>query len=239
VLPEGWTLALLSTGGSRQFDTDKIITRYNTQIMMTSLAQFLMLGQNSVGSWALSKDQSDLFVMSVNATCDIIQEALSGQVLPRLMALNGYDTEGLELTHTPAGDADLSTMADTIVKLANIGMITPLPADEVYVRKMLDMPEVDEETLMEERDRKEAQASAIAGAISQASQEKPAQKKQVDEEDITENPEAEENAAVTQYFSSTRPDDMKRRRYYRKYQRELSSIFGKLEKRIKKEMRNA
>jgi len=68
VLPFGWKLSLLSTGGSRQFDTDKIINRYESRMLMAALAQFLMLGQESIGSYALSSDQTYLFTTSVNAT---------------------------------------------------------------------------------------------------------------------------------------------------------------------------
>ena len=44
---------LLSSGGSRQFDTDKIITRYNQQVAMSLLGDFVTLGHDGVGSYAL------------------------------------------------------------------------------------------------------------------------------------------------------------------------------------------
>lgn len=48
VLPNGYTVQLLSTGGARQFDTNAIITRYNTAIAQTVMADFIMLGHESV-----------------------------------------------------------------------------------------------------------------------------------------------------------------------------------------------
>lgn len=167
VVPNGWTLSLLSTGGSRQFDTDKIITRYEARILMTALAQFLMLGQQNVGSLALSRDQSDLFVMSVNATADTIGEAIQTQLLPRLMALNGYDAEGLTVTHTPAGDMDMAALADQVTKFTQAGYLTPLPSDEAWVRNTLGMPEADPDEIEEAKADKLRQQQEIMARVAQ------------------------------------------------------------------------
>jgi hypothetical protein len=50
-------LTLLSTGGQRQFDTNAIIGRYDQRILMSVMADFLMLGAEKVGSFALSVGQ--------------------------------------------------------------------------------------------------------------------------------------------------------------------------------------
>lgn len=41
VLPAGYKLELLSSGGTRQFDTNAIVNRYDTRIAMTVLADFI------------------------------------------------------------------------------------------------------------------------------------------------------------------------------------------------------
>ena len=64
VLPHGFELELLSTGGTRQFDTNAIIERYDTRIAMTVLADFIFLGHQQNGSWALSSDKTELFAMA-------------------------------------------------------------------------------------------------------------------------------------------------------------------------------
>ena len=68
VLPAGYTLELLSSGGTRQFDTNAIINRYDTRIAMTVLADFIFLGHDKTGSWALSSDKTELFAVP---TCRI------------------------------------------------------------------------------------------------------------------------------------------------------------------------
>ena len=59
VLPYGYELDLLSSGGTRQFDTNAIINRYDTRIAMTVLADFIFLGHQQTGSWALSSDKTE------------------------------------------------------------------------------------------------------------------------------------------------------------------------------------
>lgn len=59
VLPHGYEAELLSTGGTRQFDTNAIINRYDTKIAQTVLADFIMLGHEKTGSFALSSDKTE------------------------------------------------------------------------------------------------------------------------------------------------------------------------------------
>ena len=74
VLPDGYKLELLSTGGSRQFDTNAIINRYDNRIAMTVLADFIFLGHEQNGSWALSSDKTELFSMACGAFLDIFAD---------------------------------------------------------------------------------------------------------------------------------------------------------------------
>lgn len=159
VVPDGWEVGLMTSGGSRLFDTDKIITRYESRMLMSVLAQFLLLGQQNVGSLALSRDQTDFFNMSVNAIADGIAEVITKYAIPRLCALNGIDPEGLALEHSPAGDPDLAGTADFLQKVGSL--VTWMPQDEVWLRGLSGLPEVDEETLEMERERKQEQALAI------------------------------------------------------------------------------
>ena len=60
VKPEGWKLELLTSGGKRNFDTNAIIERYDTRIAMTVLADFIMLGHQSTGTYNLGSDKSQI-----------------------------------------------------------------------------------------------------------------------------------------------------------------------------------
>lgn len=152
VLPSpSWTFELASTGGSRAFNTDDIIRRYESRIMMVFLAQFIMLGQNSIGSQSLSKDQSDFFSMAVDAVADIISDTFTHYAIPRLLRINGMDERGVRLEHTPVGDTNKSMILEMVSKLGE--KVTWDAEEEVWLRGVLGLPEHELEDVREARER--------------------------------------------------------------------------------------
>ena len=124
-----YELKLLSTGGARQFDTDKIIARYDQRIAMTVLADFILLGHEKVGTQALSVSKIQLFSDSLNAWLNNIAAVFNSYALPRLMRLNGYSAEAFpSLRFNPARNVDIDVIGDYISKLSSAG--APLFPDE-------------------------------------------------------------------------------------------------------------
>lgn len=204
VLPEGWEMELLSAAGAKQFDTDKVIRRYESRMLMAALAQFLMLGQDGVGSLALSTDEKDFYVMSVNALADIIAETFTKYAVPRLLKLNGLDTEGITLEHTPAGDIDVNMTAEFLQKVGS--MVTWNAEDEVWLRQVSGLPERDLELLKQEREEKEAQNEARQQAMFQPKEE----------------------------FSAHAPDENKRLKREREWEKVTQGYFDGAKKRLLK-----
>lgn len=144
VLPFGYTFELTSTGGSRQFDTNSIIARYDTKISQTVLADFIQLGHESVGSFALSSDKTNLFSMAICAFLDIICQTFNSQGIPALIDINGDRFAGVtdypRLTHGDIEDVDLATVATFIKDMTSIGVIIPDESLEDYVRQLGKLP---------------------------------------------------------------------------------------------------
>lgn len=136
-------LKLLSTGGSRQFDTDKIIGRYDQRIAMTCLADFLLIGHQNVGSFSLVSARKDMFATALGAFLNIIAETFNRFAIPRLMALNDFQISDYpKLMHGDLESVDLTQLGDYITKLAGAGM--PLFPDEElekYLKKVAHLPE--------------------------------------------------------------------------------------------------
>jgi hypothetical protein len=86
-------LELLSSGGSRSFDTSSIIERYDKRIAMTVLADFILLGHSNVGSFALSSDKTDIFAVTLGSIMRSIRDVVNDHAVPRLMKLNGVRQE--------------------------------------------------------------------------------------------------------------------------------------------------
>jgi hypothetical protein len=137
-------LSLLSTGGSRQFDTDKIINRYDQRIAMSVLSDFILLGHDRVGSYSLGTAKMDLWSMAVDAIANSIAEVINQYAIPRLLKLNGMDTARAPyLTYGEVSHIDLTEIADYVSKLANSGLLMSDPNLEDYLRELGGLPPAD------------------------------------------------------------------------------------------------
>jgi hypothetical protein len=157
VLPPGWVFTLLSTGGRRQFDTNAIIERYDNRIAMTVLADFVLLGHEKVGSFALSSDKTELFGIALGTYLNLICEVINNQAIPRLIDLNGEAFNGItaypELVHSDIETQDLAKLGVFVKDMVSIGAITPDENMEDYLRMTADLPERDPETSYMNRER--------------------------------------------------------------------------------------
>lgn len=134
-------LQLLSSGGSRQFDTDKIIQRYDQRISMSILSDFILLGSDRVGSYALGTSKMDLWSMAVDSIAKNIAEVMNQYAIPRLLKLNGMDISRTPfLTYGEVSHVDLVEISDYISKLATAGVMMPDPKLEDYLRELAGLP---------------------------------------------------------------------------------------------------
>jgi phage gp29-like protein len=155
VLPPGWEVELMNSGGGKSFDVGEIISRYEKRMAMVILAQFLLLGMDKVGSFALSGDQSDLFIGAVNAILDIICETFNKFAITPLLKLNGMSLENApKLAHGAVGKPNLEALQQYFGGLT--AYIKPDVELEQHLRKIADAPELSEEEIArreEERER--------------------------------------------------------------------------------------
>jgi hypothetical protein len=138
-----YELKLLSTGGQRQFDTDKIIHRYDMRIARTFLADFLLIGQEKVGTSSMVGSRQDLFGTALMGFLDIITDVFNNYAVPRLFALNDFQISDYpKLVHGDMGAVDLKELAAYITALSGSGM--PLFPDtnlENFLLRAGGMPE--------------------------------------------------------------------------------------------------
>ena len=73
----------------QSFDPLATIEHLNSEILRSILAAFMLLGgQQSAGSWALSRDQSDLFLQSIQKTARSVESHITNFILPDLYVNN-------------------------------------------------------------------------------------------------------------------------------------------------------
>lgn len=142
-----YKLELVSSGGNRQFDTNSIIQRYDQRIATTVLADFILLGQSTHGSFAMSSDKTGMFALALKAWLDIIASVLNEHAIPRLLRLNGMNTEKLpQLRFSDIETPDLGSLGNFIQVMANAGAaLFPDPKLENHLREIASLPRRDED----------------------------------------------------------------------------------------------
>lgn len=121
----GILFELVSSSGRRQHNTGEIIERYDKRKALAVLAQFIMLGMERVGSFALSKSQGDLFVLSVEAWLQDIADIINSYAIPRLIRYNAFSGISGYPTLVPGvvGVPDLESIGNYVNTLVNADII--------------------------------------------------------------------------------------------------------------------
>lgn len=143
LLPFGWELTLLTTGGRRNFDTSAIIERYNNTMAMTTMADFIVLGHNNrYGSFALAGSKTHMFGMAIGGWLDMIADVFNRYAIPRLLAINGLDiSKPPKLQHGDVEVPDLNELSNYIERMARAGFkLFPNPVLEKHLLRVGSMP---------------------------------------------------------------------------------------------------
>lgn len=144
-----YKLELLSTGGRRQFDTNAIIGRLDARMAMSILADFILLGHEKVGSFALSSSKTSLFATAIGALLQSTYGVINRHAVPRLFALNTFGVRELpQVVHGDIESRDLKELGDFVERLARAGArMFPDDALENALRAEAHLPPLPEEEM--------------------------------------------------------------------------------------------
>lgn len=144
-VPEGWELTLFD-GNFKPEEVVAAIKFENSEMAFAFLANFLELGMNGTGSYALSNDLSDFFLGGITYLAEMMCDAVNkiGQNLidlkfgpqegyPKLKASGIADKVGLE-------------WGNLLKALSDGRYIIPDEPLELHIRRRLGLPEPDTET---------------------------------------------------------------------------------------------
>lgn len=138
---------LVSAGGARSLDTTKIVDRHDRAIATSVLADFIFLGQNAVGSFALSSDKTALFATALGGFLDTITDVFNTDLMPRLWRYNNLDPETMPtLIHGDVETPNLTELGAYIGAMSGAG--APLFPDrelENHLREVAGLPPAPEE----------------------------------------------------------------------------------------------
>lgn len=156
---------LMASPGAKMFDTGPVITRYNVEMAMSLMGDWLYLGHDKSGSWSLATVKVEQWNRNINSWLDRIATVVSKQGAKMLLALNGLDGPPPKLVHTPVRSVDLEALAKYVVALSNSGNLTTPDVDlENHLRAAGQLPEVSEEALQAaEETRRRMEELTMAG----------------------------------------------------------------------------
>jgi hypothetical protein len=142
--PTGYKFSLVSSGGSRQIDLNKAITRYDQHTLTSVLFQFLLLGQNEKGSFALADTQTDLAGYALGAFLDSIVDVFNRFAIPRLETLNRIPQDlWPRMIHGDIEKPKLQELSAYVATLGNAGFLSPDDKTEQALREYGGLPHID------------------------------------------------------------------------------------------------
>lgn len=139
--PAGWTLGFASPSN---FDASKVrdaIDKENNEMAQAFLENFLELGQSGSGSYALSNDLSDFFLLGLEHIAKQVCETFNRNLIPDLIKLNfGPQEEYPQLTVSGIKDKPGKEYAEILKLLVDGKIITPDKDLEENTREKYGMP---------------------------------------------------------------------------------------------------
>lgn len=168
--PEGWEIGFKDMKAKTVKDPDSTIRRYNREILIGVLAQFLDLGAGPTGSRALSADQSTTFHNNLTAMARQIKDVINKYAIKQIVDLNYTVAKYPSLEFSKIGKIDYGGISKALSGLIQQGAIKPDDKLESYIRNLMDLPEMPEaeeetETPKEEPKEKEIEkAREIMGS---------------------------------------------------------------------------
>ena len=157
---------------------------------MTTLADFIFLGHQQTGSFALSSDKTELFAVAIGAFLDIICETFNSQGIPALIDINGEHFKGItdypKMTHGDIEDADIAKVASFVKDMTGIGILVPDDGLEDYIRQVGHLPERTSDTREIDRTRQKQQEQNQPPEPETAAGEEPSKKGEEIPDDVAE-----------------------------------------------------
>jgi hypothetical protein len=132
---------------------------------MTVLADFILVGHQSVGSYSLHTDKTGIFRTSLNSIANNIADVLNRHALPRLFMANGWRPEALPtIVPTDVDSPDISQLAQFMAALAGTGVNWFPDGDlENFIREAARLPQLDKDAIERRRQMQQrTEATAFA-----------------------------------------------------------------------------
>lgn len=138
VVPDGWDVKMLELG-SADVPFESHIERQHMSILETCLVQFVAFGRSGGGSYGLSRDSSNLFLMSLESIADWLCDNVNQYMIPQLARYNNIEGDLPVLAHGKVGVREVDRFSRAVANLYKEGVGLPVEV-ESYMRDVLGLP---------------------------------------------------------------------------------------------------
>lgn len=136
-----YELSLLRADSQGGYDIEATIERNHMEILMSILADPIMMGHTSVGSNALSVTKMDMFWTGIDAMMQGIADVINRHAISKLMKLNGVPEKYWpKLVPGSVERVDLDQLGQYIVRLSGSGVPISDPELQRYLLRQGNMP---------------------------------------------------------------------------------------------------
>lgn len=146
LLPAGWKLELLSSGSGRQINIGETIDRYDNRIAITMLSDIILIGNNKTGSFALADTKQSMLAGALQAQLQNIADVFNSKAVPDLFSYNDF-TGITGLPKIEPGQIQTPSLKELSLILRAMGLNIAGDIElQKYLRRILGMPDLDEDT---------------------------------------------------------------------------------------------
>lgn len=156
---------LLASPGTKTMNVTDTIHRLNMEIAVTVLADVILIGHDSTGSFALSKEKYDAFTRGLQAWVDAFAAVMNRHAIPRLCQVNNIPLKlAPKLCPQPIERVDLDALGKFLTALAGAGYpLFPSEELEAHLARVAGLPY----TPPEQRPEREAREELVPPALRQ------------------------------------------------------------------------
>jgi hypothetical protein len=140
ILKEGWEMGFMDMKAGTLMDPSETIRRYNREILISVLAQFLDLGSGQTGSRALSADHSSTFHNNLTAVAKTIQDMMNKYAIKQLVDLNYTVAKYPTIEYSYIGLPRYKEIAESLSQLIAQGAVLPDEKLEDHLRQLMSLP---------------------------------------------------------------------------------------------------
>nr|BFD33718.1 hypothetical protein GTC16762_33370 [Pigmentibacter ruber] len=138
---------LVKAAGQKQIDTNTIIERYESNIVIQLLADFMYMGAKKAGgTYNLAEVKIKLFAKSLNYYLDVVQDVINDNLIRQIYIMNNWPLDKMvKIKHGNIDTIDFEVFAKSIMELVQCGALTPDQILEKELRERGNIPQLVED----------------------------------------------------------------------------------------------